>query len=94
MVNNLFFNTKLLHCSNNGETIFIFLIGVYPIGQIMDHGRAEGIDERSARDRFSSEEKRAIDRLHNDIYNEVRQAAEAHRQVCSQSICVNMSACN
>ncbi|XP_077290313.1 methionyl aminopeptidase und [Arctopsyche grandis] len=54
--------------------------GVYPIGQIMDHGRAEGIDERSARDRFSSEEKRAIDRLHNDIYNEVRHAAEAHRQ--------------
>ncbi|KOC68870.1 Methionine aminopeptidase 2 [Habropoda laboriosa] len=30
--------------------------------------------------RFSSEEARAFDRMHNDIYNEARQAAEAHRQ--------------
>lgn len=47
----------------------------------MDHGPAEGIDDQTARNRFTSEEKRVIDRLHNDIYNEVRQAAEAHRQV-------------
>ena len=38
-------------------------------------------DSRTAKDRFTSEEKRALDRLHNDIYNEVRHAAEAHRQV-------------
>jgi methionyl aminopeptidase len=39
-------------------------------------------DSRTAINRFTSEEKRALDRLHNDIYNEVRHAAEAHRQVC------------
>lgn len=38
-------------------------------------------DNRTAKDRFTSEEKRTLDRLHNDIYNEVRHAAEAHRQV-------------
>lgn len=38
-------------------------------------------DGRTGKDRFTSEEKKAIDRLHNDIYNEARQAAEAHRQV-------------
>ena len=30
--------------------------------------------------RFTSEEVRAIDRLQLDMYNEIRQAAEAHRQ--------------
>lgn len=48
----------------------------------MEHGPAEGIDERTAKDRFSSEEKRALDRMQQDIYQEIRQAAEAHRQVC------------
>ena len=37
--------------------------------------------------RETNEEKRALDRLHNDIYSDVRQAAEAHRQV--QNIMVN-----
>ncbi|KAG6448531.1 hypothetical protein O3G_MSEX005602 [Manduca sexta] len=46
----------------------------------MEHGPAEGVDERTAKDRFSSEEKRALDRLHQDIYQEIRHAAEAHRQ--------------
>ena len=31
--------------------------------------------------RTTNEEKRALDRMHIDLYNEVRQAAEAHRQV-------------
>ena len=31
--------------------------------------------------RETNEEKRAMDRMHNDIYSDVRQAAEAHRQV-------------
>ena len=31
--------------------------------------------------RVTNEEKRALDRMHLDLYNEVRQAAEAHRQV-------------
>jgi hypothetical protein len=38
-------------------------------------------DGRTGKDRFTNEEKKAIDRLHNDMYNEARQAAEAHRQV-------------
>lgn len=58
------------------------LLGNFPEGQIMDHGKAEGIDERTAKERFSSEEKRALDRLQQDIYQEIRHAAEAHRQVC------------
>ncbi|XP_028161761.1 methionine aminopeptidase 2 [Ostrinia furnacalis] len=52
----------------------------FPEGQIMEHGPAEGIDERTAKDRFSSEEKRALDRMQQDIYQEIRHAAEAHRQ--------------
>lgn len=44
-------------------------------------------DSRTAKDRFTSEEKRALDRLQNDIYNEVRLAAEAHRQVCCMYSC-------
>lgn len=58
----------------------LFPDGNFPEGQIMEHGPAEGIDERTAKDRFSSEEKRALDRMHNDIYQEIRHAAEAHRQ--------------
>ncbi|KAJ8732646.1 hypothetical protein PYW07_015245 [Mythimna separata] len=54
--------------------------GNFPEGQITEHGPAEGIDERTAKERFSSEEKRALDRLHQDIYQEIRHAAEAHRQ--------------
>lgn len=37
-------------------------------------------DDRKAADRFTSEEKRALDRLQADIYQELRLAAEAHRQ--------------
>lgn len=52
---------------------------MFPIGQEMEHPTFQ--DGRTAKDRFTSEEARALDRLHNDIYNEARQAAEAHRQV-------------
>ncbi|CAG9126965.1 Methionine aminopeptidase 2 [Plutella xylostella] len=58
----------------------LFPDGNFPEGQIMEHGKAEGIDERTAKERFSSEEKRALDRMHQDIYQEIRHAAEAHRQ--------------
>ncbi|CAG9760050.1 unnamed protein product [Ceutorhynchus assimilis] len=51
---------------------------VFPIGEIQDYPVVN--DDRTAKDRFTSEEKRALDRMHNDIYNEVRLAAEAHRQ--------------
>lgn len=46
----------------------------------MKHPVPAGVDERTAVDRFTSEEKRNLDRLHLDIYSELRQAAEAHRQ--------------
>ncbi|KAJ2938241.1 hypothetical protein O0L34_g17583 [Tuta absoluta] len=58
----------------------LFPDGNYPEGQIMEHGKAEGIDERTAKERFSSEEKRALDRMQQDMYQEIRHAAEAHRQ--------------
>lgn len=55
----------------------LFPDGNFPEGEIMKHPLP---DDRTAKDRFTSEEKRALDRMHNDIYNELRQAAEAHRQ--------------
>ncbi|XP_044271835.1 methionine aminopeptidase 2 [Tribolium madens] len=51
---------------------------VFPIGEIQEYPTKQ--DDRTAKDRFTSEEKRTLDRMHNDIYNEVRLAAEAHRQ--------------
>ncbi|XP_071444674.1 methionine aminopeptidase 2 [Hetaerina americana] len=56
----------------------LFADGNFPVGQEMEYPIVN--DDRTAKDRFTSEEKRALDRLHNDIYNEVRLAAEAHRQ--------------
>jgi len=54
----------------------LFPDGKYPVGlEMMYPG-----DERKAKDRFTSEEKRAVERLHNDMYEEARLAAEAHRQ--------------
>lgn len=38
------------------------------------------MDERTAKDRFTNEEKKAIDAAHSEVYNEVRLAAEAHRE--------------
>ncbi|XP_078051389.1 methionyl aminopeptidase und isoform X1 [Augochlora pura] len=58
----------------------LFPDGNFPEGQIMEHPPAAGVDDRMAKERFSSEEARAFDRMSNDIYNEARQAAEAHRQ--------------
>merc|ERR1711892_53392 len=52
--------------------------GQFPVGQIMDH--PIGQTDAKAKDRFGSEEARAIDRLQMDMYNDIRQAAEAHRQ--------------
>jgi len=56
----------------------LFPSGSFPEGEIMEHPLA--VNDAKAKDRFSSEEARAIDRLQIDMYNEVRQAAEAHRQ--------------
>ena len=56
----------------------LFPDGNFPEGQVMEHHIAN--DDKKAADRFSSEEARAIDRAQLDMYNEIRQAAEAHRQ--------------
>jgi hypothetical protein len=59
--------------------------GVFPVGEEMEYPLVG--DSRTAKNRFTNEEKRALDRLQNDIYNEVRLAAEAHRQVCCMCSC-------
>lgn len=59
----------------------LFPDGVFPTGEIMEYPMPKDVsDHRTAKDRFTSEEKRALDRMHADIYMELRQAAEAHRQ--------------
>ena len=45
---------------------------------------------QTAKDRFTSEEARAMDRANTYLYHEVRQAAEAHRQVTSRLCHLNM----
>ncbi|XP_046840324.1 methionine aminopeptidase 2B-like [Xenia sp. Carnegie-2017] len=52
----------------------LFPDGNFPVGQVVDYA-----DNNLWR--VTNEEKRALDRLHLDLYNDVRQAAEAHRQV-------------
>ncbi|KAL7042573.1 hypothetical protein ACKWTF_001200 [Chironomus riparius] len=56
--------------------IDLFKDGKYPVGEIMKYP----VDDRSAVDRFTSEEKKAIDATQEDVYNELRLAAEAHRE--------------
>jgi len=52
--------------------------GNFPVGEEMEYPIVN--DSRTAKDRFTSEEKKAIDLSQTDIYNEARCAAEAHRQ--------------
>lgn len=56
----------------------MFPDGNFPEGEIAQYPVVKDKDDNL--NRFTSEEKRALDRMHNDIYNELRQAAEAHRQ--------------
>ncbi|XP_041349924.1 methionine aminopeptidase 2-like [Gigantopelta aegis] len=56
----------------------LFPSGDFPEGEIMQYPKLA--DDRMAKDRFTDEEKRALDRSQTYLYNEVRQAAEAHRQ--------------
>merc|ERR1712071_558613 len=51
--------------------------GNFPVGEEMEYPIVN--DSRTAKDRFTSEEKKAIDLSQTDIYNEAC-AAEAHRQ--------------
>nr|KAG5686346.1 hypothetical protein BaRGS_008360 [Batillaria attramentaria] len=56
----------------------LFPDGNYPEGQICQY--PVGQDNRTAKDRSTDEEKRALDRAQTYLYQEMRQAAEAHRQ--------------
>lgn len=56
----------------------LFPDGNFPEGEILEHPIAA--NDQTAKDRFTSEEKRALDRANNYLYQEVRLAAEAHRQ--------------
>jgi methionyl aminopeptidase len=51
----------------------MFSNNIYPIGEIIEYN-----DNHS---RITNEEKRYLERLENDNYNEARKAAEVHRQV-------------
>lgn len=56
----------------------LFPDGNYPEGEIRQYPVDQ--DNRTAKDRFADEEKRALDRAQTYLYQEMRQAAEAHRQ--------------
>lgn len=55
----------------------LFPDGNFPVGEEMEY---PAVDGRTAKDRYSEEEKKAIEQMHQDIYKEIRIAAEAHRQ--------------
>ena len=57
----------------------LFPDGQFPEGQIMEYPDVWK-DGRTAKERFGTEERKALDKAQLDMYNEVRQAAEAHRQ--------------
>lgn len=56
----------------------LFANGNYPLGEIQEYRL--GNDNRTAKNRYTSEEKKATDSIHEDEYREIRLAAEAHRQ--------------
>jgi len=52
--------------------------GIGPYGEICEYKM--NADDRTAINRMTNEEKKALDAAHNDIYNDFRVAAEAQRQ--------------
>lgn len=52
--------------------------GNYPIGEICEY--KPDADDRTAANRFTSEEKKALDASYEEIYKDFRRGAEAHRQ--------------
>ncbi|XP_019753112.1 methionine aminopeptidase 2 isoform X1 [Hippocampus comes] len=53
--------------------------GAFPIGQECEYPPSQ--DGRSAAWRSSNEERRVLDKANEEVWNDFRQAAEAHRQV-------------
>ena len=58
----------------------LFPSGDFPVGEIMEHAVAFGQDSTSASSRVTNEEKKSLDMANNEMYKELRLAAEAHRQ--------------
>lgn len=56
----------------------LFPDGNFPEGEICKYPVDQ--DNQTAKDRFTDEEKRALDRAQTYLYQEMRQASEAHRQ--------------
>jgi len=56
----------------------LFPEGKFPVGQIMEYAPAQ--DGRTAVNRLTSEEAKAADAAHEDVLQNFREAAEAHRQ--------------
>ncbi|GFT41661.1 methionine aminopeptidase 2 [Nephila pilipes] len=56
----------------------LFPDGNFPVGEEVQYALTS--DSRTAKNRFTSEEKRTIELMEIDIYKDIRQAAEAHRQ--------------
>ena len=52
----------------------------FPHGQILEHGLPKDLDNTTALNRTTSEEKKALDQISVEFYKDLRQAAEAHRQ--------------
>lgn len=51
----------------------LFPSGTFPVGQEMEYPVPQ--DGQTAKDRFTSEEARALDRAQLDMYNEIRQVS-------------------
>ncbi|KAH8339666.1 hypothetical protein KR074_002415 [Drosophila pseudoananassae] len=56
----------------------LFIEGKVPEGEIQKYAKSQ--DDTTAVDRFTSEEKRQLDREQAGVYTQLRLAAEAHRQ--------------
>ena len=62
----------------------IFFIGKYPIGEICEY--KPGKDERTAINRMTSQEKKALEVSYDDMYKEIRIGAEVHRTVINKNL--------
>ncbi|XP_076338496.1 methionyl aminopeptidase und isoform X2 [Tachypleus tridentatus] len=56
----------------------LYADGNFPVGEEMEYPIPQ--DGRSAKDRYTNEEKKTIENMQQDVYKELRLAAEAHRQ--------------
>lgn len=58
----------------------LYPTGNFPIGEILEHGLPKDLDNTTALNRTTNEEKKALDAANIEFYKDLRQAAEAHRQ--------------